>query len=104
VRRILMPENSYEEKIYTEDIEDLVEQILRKISRPYPQDITDQVFLAIENDKKLLHYYTIYAGSNAGAANAFIGKMVKEITGLKVKGTCRNPKSKLIKSYKILGY
>ena len=98
-----MPEDSYQEKIYTEDIEDLIEQILRKISRPYPQDITDQVFLAIENDEKLLHYYNVYAGENIGAANAYIGKLVKELTGLKDKGTCRNPKSSLIKSYTILG-
>ena len=99
-----MPEDSYQEKIYTEDIEDLVEQILRKISRPYPEDITDQVFLTIENDDKLLHYYKVYAGDNTDAANKYIGRMVKKITGLKTKGTCRNPKSSLIKSYTILGY
>ena len=49
-----MPEDSYQEKIYTEDIEDLIEQILRKISRPYPQDITDQVFLAIEKRREIV--------------------------------------------------
>ena len=97
-----MPNNDYEERIYTEDIEDLVEQILRKIPKPYPKDITDQVFCAIERDKRLFHYYTIYAGENVSAANAYIGKLVKELTGLKVKGTCRNPKSSLIKSYKLL--
>ena len=98
-----MPNNDYEERIYTEDIEDLVEQILRKIPKPYPKDITDQVFYAIEKDERLFHYYTIYAGENVGAANAHIGKLVKELTGLKVNGTCRNPKSSLIKSYTLLG-
>lgn len=99
-----MSDKPHREHIDTEDIEDLIEQILRKISKPYPPDITDRVFCAIEEDERLLHNYTIYAGENVGAANAFIGKLVKELTGLKVKGTCRNPKSKLIKSYTILGH
>ncbi len=99
-----MTEEYYAESISTEEIEDLVMEVLRKFSRPYPQDITDQVFLAIENDDNKRRRYTIFAGQDKeGTTNAWIGKMVKEHTRLKVKGTCSNPKSSLIKTYSILG-
>jgi len=98
-----MPNSDYQEKIYTEDIEDLIEAIVRRFNRPYSEDITDQVFLTIENDLNLLRRYELYAGQNKGTANQLIGKLVKAYTGLKVKGTCRNPRSTLIKSYTKLG-
>ena len=99
----MIPENSYIETIYTEDIKDHVEKTLRKISKPYPRDITDQVFLTIENGEKLLHYYKVYAGENIGAANKYIGKMVRLLSGLRDIRPCRSPKSSLIKSYTLLG-
>jgi len=99
-----MSDSDYHERIFTEDIEDLVHKILKSISKPYPEDITDQVFLTIENTPEYLRLYHLYAGENTAAANAMIGKIVKEITGFKVKGTCGNPQSSLIKSYTKLGY
>jgi hypothetical protein len=99
-----MSDNEYHERIFTEDIEDLVNRILKSFSRPYPEDITDKVFLAIENTPEYLRQYHLFAGDNTIGANSMIGKMVKEITGLKVKGTCRNPQSNMIKSYTKLGY
>lgn len=99
-----MPAGDYRERIFTEDIEDLVNEILKKFNRPYPENITDQVFLAIEHNQEYLRLYKLYSGEETSTANAMIGKMVKEITGLKVKGTCRNPESSLIKTYTKLGY
>ena len=99
-----MSNHEYHEQIFTNDIKDLINQILKEFSKPYPEDITDKVFLKIENTPEYLRLYNLFAGVNISAANPIIGKMVKEITGLKVKGTCRNPKSNLIKSYTKLGY
>ena len=99
-----MTDEFYEESISTEEIEDLVLEILRRFAKPYPPDITDQVFLAIERDPNKRRRYEMFAGQDKeGATNAWIGKMVKEHTGLKVKGICSDPKSKLIKTYSILG-
>ncbi len=98
-----MTDDFYAESVDTEEIEDLVVEILRRFSKPYPQDITDQVFLAIERDPNKRKRYEIFAGQDKeGTTNAWIGKMVKDHTGLKVKGTCTNPKSVLIKTYSIL--
>jgi hypothetical protein len=99
-----MTDEFYEESVDTEEIEDLVVEILRRFNKPYPQDITDQVFLAIERDPNMRKRYEIFAGQDKeGTTNAWIGRMVKEHTGLKVKGTCTTPKSELIKTYSILG-
>ncbi len=83
---------------------DLIEEILRRIPQPYPRDITDQVFLKIEQDPDYLRRYKLYAGENIGATNAWIGKMVKRMTGLKVRGRSSRPRSSLIQSYTILGH
>lgn len=99
-----MTDDFYAESVDTEEIEDLVVEILRRFSKPYPQDITDQVFLSIERDANKRKRYEIFAGQDKeGTTNAWIGKMVKEHTRLKVKGTCTTPKSKLIQTYSILG-
>lgn len=99
-----MSGNEYHERIFTEDIEDLVTRIINSFSRPYPDDITDKVFLTIENTPEYLRLYRLFAGENTVGANSMIGKIVKEVTGLRVKGKCRNPQSSLIKSYTKLGY
>jgi hypothetical protein len=99
-----MPSNDYHEHVYIEDIEDLIKKIIKKINRPYPEDLTDQVFFDIETNPEMLRRYKLFAGDNTHTANSMIGKFVKEYTGLKVKGTCKNPKSSLIKSYTKLGY
>ena len=99
-----MSDGNYHERIFAEDIEDLIHRILKTFNKPYPEDITDQVFFTIENTPEYLREYNLYAGENISGANAMIGKIVKEITGLRVKGTCQNPQSSLIKSYSKLGY
>ena len=99
-----MSDEFYAESVDTEEIEELVEQILRRFGKPYPEDITDRVFLAIEQDPNKHKRYDIFVGQDKKATvNTWIGKLVKEYTGLKVKGICSNPKSTLIKTYSILG-
>lgn len=85
-----------------DELKEMVELILRRFRRPYPQDITDQVFLTIERDENLLRIYHYLADGDYGTTNPMIGKYVEEITGLHVKGRCHNPNSSLIKSYSIL--
>lgn len=85
-----------------DELREMIELILRRIRRPYPQDITDQVFLAIEHDPNLLRDYHYLADGDYATTNKMIGRFVEEITGLKVKGRCNEPVSSLIKSYSIL--
>jgi hypothetical protein len=85
-----------------DELLEMVEMILRRIRRPYPQDITDQVFLAIERDPNLLRTYHYLADGNYATTNQMIGRFVEEITNLKAKGHCHTPQSTLIKSYSLL--
>jgi hypothetical protein len=98
-----MPDNEYHERIFTEDIEEMVYKIIKGFNRPYPEDITDKVFLTIENTPEYLRQYLLFASVSDGA-NSMIGKMVREITGLRGKGPCKNPESTLISTYTKLGY
>ncbi|HAW09294.1 MAG TPA: hypothetical protein DCW42_09080 [Bacteroidetes bacterium] len=94
----------YKKGTHIEEIEDVLKAILRQIKIPYPNNITDLVFLALENNPTYLKQYKTYANEDTHIANAMIGKFVKNYTGMKVIGTCKNPRSKLIKSYTKLGY
>ncbi len=85
-----------------EELREMIEMIVRRFHRPYPQDITDQVFLTIEKDPNLLRDYRYLADGDYATTNKMIGRYVEEITGLKYKSRCDTPKSVLIKSYSIL--
>jgi hypothetical protein len=98
-----MADDFYEGHVDTDEIEDLVVEILRRYNKAYPEDITDRVFLVIEHDANKLKRYKMFAGEDIATANSWIGRVVKDYTGLKVKGTCADPKSTLIKTYSILG-
>ena len=93
-----MSENSVD----TEEIKDLVIEILRTYRRNWPTDIIDQVFLAIELNPNKLKQYQIFADQDTTTANQWIGKVVRAETGLKVQGKNSKPKSTLIKSHSIL--
>lgn len=86
-----------------DELREMIEMILRRFHRPYPQDITDQVFLTIEKDPNLLRDYRYLADGDYATTNKMIGRFVEDFTGLKVKGHCADPKSSLIKSYSLLG-
>ena len=87
----------------TKGLDSMVKKILRKFHKPYPEDITDQVFLIIQEDHNYLRRYQSCAGNHRNTANQMIGKYVKKHTGLNVIGKCSHPKSNLISSYTLLG-
>lgn len=97
-----MANDFYQESVDTEEMEDLVVEILRGFKRPYPRDITDQVFLVIENDSHKRRRYEIFSHDDIPTANTWIGRVVCDHTGLKAKGKCTTPKSTLIKSFTYL--
>lgn len=87
-----------------DEIEDMVVEILRGYNGNWPVDITDRVFLAIENDQNKHKRYETYADGDYGTANSQIGAFVRDFTGLSAIGENHNPKSKLIKSYSLLAH
>jgi hypothetical protein len=86
-------------------IQDVISEILAEKLGKYrnncPSDITDKVFLEIENEED---YYNVYQAAvafkkNQQAVNQYIGKYIREYWNLENTGRCSSPKSKLIKSY-----
>jgi hypothetical protein len=95
------------------DTEEL-DHMVRKILGAYPEDkrwpinIIDEVFLAIENSKytHLLHYNQMIGDNDKHrqAVNQYIGKLVKQYTGLEtIQESVPAKLSKLIKTYTELG-
>lgn len=69
------------------------------VSRFY-EELTDLVFLYIENDRELMHQYLkLISESNLDTVNKALGKMIKEKFGVENLDVNRSPKSKLIQSY-----
>jgi len=87
-------------------VENIVKEALSKISNRNPQSITDDVFKAIENDKKILEQYHMYlAGGNKQLAgkNSRISAMITVLLNLKsTENNNKKPESKLIQAHKKL--
>jgi len=87
----------------TAEIRDLVMRVLHTIPQPWPVDVTDQVFLAIEGRQAwLAEYHALGKEFSRNTLNSFIGFHVKDVTGLENSGREAVAKSTLIKSYSIL--
>ena len=73
-----------------------------KVIEKFSKEITDQVFLMIENDKDLnKEYLRLVSDTKLDTVNQTIGKIVKKAYHLKNTPTRkREPKSKLIKSHR----
>ena len=89
-----------------EDLEDLVQAILGGHAAPWPPDITDEVFLAIERSPNWMRHYRgvveeLDAQGKRGkqVVNQYIGRRVKLLTTGVNRGRCYSPRSSLIKSY-----
>ncbi|TEU18722.1 MAG: hypothetical protein E3J21_05280 [Anaerolineales bacterium] len=89
-----------------EEIESLVRNILNDHGEPWPTDITDQVFLAIERDPERCELYwrvvrELDAQGKKGqqVVNQYIGRRVRQLTTDVNRGRCGSPRSLLIKSY-----
>ena len=84
------------------EVDALIDEIMTRWRRPYPRDITDQVFLEIQKNYSS-RYENIIAQYDSRVVNQYIGRLVKSITHLETKGRNNKPKSKLIQSYSELG-
>lgn len=89
-----------------EEIENLVQDILSSYEGPWPTDITDWVFCAIEENPKWLELYwrivrELDAQKKKGqqVVNQYIGRRVRQLTTDVNRGRCGSPRSSLIKSY-----
>jgi hypothetical protein len=69
----------------TASVQELVEDVLRSISRPYQEDIIEEVFIRIENppDGKAwkTQYDELYAQLGPNVTNQWIGRYTKLLTG-----------------------
>ena len=82
----------------------LVKKVLNTISRPYPENITDLVCLAIQQK---IEWYKDYKGLvhkySKRSVNSQIGLSVLQITGLRNLGLRAKATSSLITTYTRLG-
>ena len=88
-------------------VSELVQEVLDKKfkERSYPEDITDQVCLAIEKDRNgwLKRYNSLVREHGEHAVNSQIGRSTLQKTNLKNLGMRATATSKLIKTYTKLG-
>jgi hypothetical protein len=79
-------------------INNILEKQLKPLRRCCPEDITDRVFLAIQ-DKYLKSYLRDFQNYGKDVLNKTIGKKIKRLWSLKNLERDYNPKSYLIKSF-----
>jgi bisphosphoglycerate-independent phosphoglycerate mutase (AlkP superfamily) len=71
-----------------------------EVVRDFMRNITDHVFLNIQNNERLMREYQTRVNENSlQAVNAAIGKKIRKIFDLKNDGECNTPKSWLIKDF-----
>ena len=85
-------------------VSELVQEVLGNISEPYPENITDQVCLAIqENNAWRNRYRRLVESHSKLSVNSQIGRSTRQITGLRNLGLSAKATSSLIKTYTRLG-
>jgi hypothetical protein len=85
------------------ELRDFVNDVLDSVPKPWPPDITDRVFLAIQNHQPWLDYYNkVKADRGPLSVNSNIGRDVSQLTGMRDSGKTGVPRSHLITSYSIL--
>ena len=85
-------------------VSDLVQEVLVNMSQPYPENITDKVCLAIqENGVWHNRYSRLVESHSKWSVNPQIGRSTLKITGLKNMGLRAKAESCLIKTYTRLG-
>jgi len=76
------------------------DEYAEKVVLEFLRDITDHVFLNIQNNEELMREYQRQVNENSlKAVNTAIGKKVKEVFDLKDDVVCKTPKSWLIQSF-----
>lgn len=78
-----------------------VDHFIDKVINKFADQITDRVFLMIQNDRELMQEYLnlVASGTNPHILNCKLGKQIKAKYNLKNVGRCKEPKSTLIRSY-----
>ena len=83
----------------TEEVYELVFDVLESMPEPYNEDITDEVCMEIENKTEWLRQYqNLCVELSKNSVNSNIGYYTKQITG-KMSGKVTKAKSNLIKTY-----
>ena len=83
----------------TEEVFELVQDVLAIIPKPYGDDITDEVCQEIEkNTEWMRQYQNLCVELFKNSVNSNIGYYTKQITG-KMSGRVTKAKSNLIKTY-----
>jgi hypothetical protein len=71
-----------------------------KVVLDFMRNLTDHVFLNIQNNEELMREYQTQVNENSlMEVNTAIGKKVKELFQLENDGVCSAPKSWLIKDF-----
>lgn len=84
----------------TEEVYELVKDVLKTIPAPYSEDITDEVCFKIEtNSEWFKEYNNLCAEFRKAVVNQSIGRYTKELTGKQVLEQEPAHKSTIIKSY-----
>ena len=89
-----------------EEVRELVQEVLNEKfkKQSYPENITDQVCLAIEeNDSWLARYNHLKRRYGKSTVNSQIGRSTLQLTGLKNLGLSAKATSTLIETYTRLG-
>lgn len=81
-----------------------MEQFIKKILNQFTEDITDKIFLMIQNDNKLMGEYLDLLDRHKenidlDTLNSNIGKYIKNHLNLDNMDECKTPKSTLIRTF-----
>jgi hypothetical protein len=88
----------------SQTVSELVQEVLDTISRPYLENVTDQVCLAIQRNNGWRNRYNVLVDNHGKrAVNSQIGRSTLQRTGLKNLGLRATATSSLIKTYTRLG-
>ena len=82
-----------------DEFAEIINIILNTYKGRWPGNITDLVFLAIEQNPDYLKRYHEFADGDYNSTNSMIGRYVKKSTGMKTVKENGKPQSKLIKTY-----
>lgn len=84
----------------TEDIYNLVDEVLRTFSEPYGEDIIEDVFIAIESNHDFHRQYdNLVKELGVKSVNPLIGKYTKATIGYRVLRVADSKKSNLVTSF-----
>lgn len=101
----------HDDGLDTWPIKELVQDVLHTFSAPYPTNLIDQVFVAIENRpawlaryKQLVEHFSSQGKNGKLTVNSSIGWYTRDLTGMVTLKSGNPASSTLVQSYSTLGY